>query len=159
MAKVPKVQKKYTSGLSESTASKRKAEIRKRVKGKKSFEKLPGDSKAKIKESKYTKKASSLRADIREATTKAAGKTVQDRFINATAKVTTIPKSIIEEVYKKGLAAWAVGHRPGATQAQWARARVYSFLTGGRTSETADATLYLKAKKALKSKNSSFRLP
>ena len=30
-----KVPKKYTSGLSESTASKRKAEIRKRIKGKK----------------------------------------------------------------------------------------------------------------------------
>ena len=50
-----KVPKKYTKGLGESTQARRKAEIRKRIKGKKSFKPLPGDARAKTKESKYTK--------------------------------------------------------------------------------------------------------
>jgi hypothetical protein len=55
----------------------------------------------------------------------------QERFLKGVAKVTGISKGIIDQVYKRGLAAWAVGHRPGATQSQWARARVYSFLQKG----------------------------
>ena len=135
-----KVPTKYTSGLGESTADRRRAEIRKRATGKKeSFEPLPGDARAKTKPSKYTQriKASGLRQVINEETTKGTGST-RDRFIKATSRVTEIPRSIIQEVYEKGLAAWAVGHRPGATQDQWARARVYSFLAKGRTVETAD---------------------
>jgi hypothetical protein len=159
MAKIPKVPKKYTSGLSESTAAKRKAEIRKRAKGKDSYKPLPGDAKAKTKESKYTKSASKLREEIRLETTKAPGKNRKERFINATSKITNIPKSIIEKVYDRGLAAWATGHRPGATAQQWALARVYSFLTGGKTTTMSDAPLYAQAKKILKEKKSDFRLP
>jgi hypothetical protein len=159
MAKVPKVPRNYTSGLSKSTADKRKAEIRKRVKGKGGYKPLPGDAKAKTKPSKYTKKAASIRDQIRLATPKAAGKSTRERFISAAAKVTKIPRGIIQQVYNKGLAAWRVGHRPGATQDQWARARLYSFLTGGKTTDRADAAEYLEAKKALKKKNSPFRLP
>ena len=80
MAKVPKVPRKYTSGLSESTAAKRKAEIRKRIKGKVSYEPLAGDSKAKTKPSKYTKKAKGIREQIKEAAAKSAGKTARDKF-------------------------------------------------------------------------------
>ncbi len=159
MAKIRKVSKKYTKGLSESTSAKRKAEIRKRAKGKKSYKPLPGDSKAKTKESKYTKSASKLREQIRIETTKAPGKNRKDRFIHAVSKVTSIPKSIIRKVYDRGLAAWASGHRPGATAQQWARARLYSFLTGGKTTTMSDAPLYAEAKKILKEKNSDFRLP
>ena len=87
------------------------------------------------------------------------GKGKQDeRFIKAVAKVTDVPSSIIRQVYKKGMAAWAVGHRPGATQEQWARARVYSFITKGKTTTTGDKTLYAEAKKALKKKGSSYNL-
>lgn len=159
MAKIPKVQKKYTSGLSESIAAKRKAEIRKRIKGKDSNKPLPGDAKAETKPSKYTKRASSIRAEIALLTPKMEGKSQQERFLNAASRATSIPKSILSEVYDKGLAAWKVGHRPGATPQQWAMARLYSFLTGGKTSTTADAVLYLKAKKILKEKNSDFKLP
>jgi hypothetical protein len=159
MAKIRKVPKKYTSGLSESTSAKRKAEIRKRAKGKDSYKPLPGDAKAKTKESKYTKSARKLRDEIRIETTKAPGKDRKKRFIHAASKVTKIPKSIIETVYDRGLAAWASGHRPGASAQQWAYARVYSFLTGGKTTKMADSSLYIKAKKILKEKNSDFRLP
>ena len=152
-----KVPEKYTRGLSKSTSDKRKAEIRKRQKGKKSFKPLPGDAKAKTRESKYTKriKDSGIRKVIQEETTEGKGST-RERFIKATARVTDIPVGIIDEVYKKGLAAWRVGHRPGATQDQWARARVYSFLAKGRTTETADQELFERAKKSLRNKGKRF---
>ena len=152
-----KVPKKYTKGLGESTQDKRRAEIRKRLKGKKSFEPLPGDARAKTRESRYTKriKDSGLRKVIQEETTKGKGST-RERFIKAVSRVTDIPKPIIQEVYDKGLAAWAVGHRPGATQDQWARARMYSFLSKGRTTETADKQLFIQAKEALKKKGKRF---
>lgn len=159
MAKIRKVQKKDVAGLSESTAAKRKAEIRKRSKGKDSTKPLPGDAKAKTRESKYTKRASSIREQIRELTPKIKGKTQQERFINAAARVTGIPKRIITKVYDRGLGAWKVSHRPGATAQQWAIARLYSFLTGGKTTTTGDADLFIEAKKILKEKNSDFRLP
>lgn len=154
-----KVPTKYTKGLGESTADRRRAEIRKRATGKKeSFEPLPGDARAKTKPSKYTQriKDSGLRQVINEETTKGTGST-RERFIKATSRVTDIPRSIIQEVYEKGLAAWAVGHRPGATQDQWARARVYSFLAKGRTVETADKQLFERAKKSLNDKGKQFR--
>ena len=136
-----KVPEKYTSGLGESTAAKRKAEIRKRTAGKKSF--------------KLSR--SGVRDAILKETSKGKGKQ-QDRFIRAVAKVTDVPSRIIRKVYERGLAAWAVGHRPGATQSQWARARVYSFISKGKTTKTADSALYLEAKEALKKKGSNFNL-
>ena len=57
------------------------------------------------------------------------------------AKLTGIPKRILDEVYARGLAAWQTGHRPGASQHAWGLARVYSFATGGPTSRTADRDL------------------
>jgi len=47
----------------------------------------------------------------------------------------------LKAVYNRGLAAWSTGHRPGATQGQWAFARVYSFIVGGKTRHTADADI------------------
>lgn len=57
-----------------------------------------------------------------------------------------IPYGILKQVYNRGMAAWKTGHRPGASQQQWAYARVNSFLTGGKTRTTADADLWAKAK-------------
>src|SRR5210317_1826517 len=37
--------------------------------------------------------------------------------------------SILKQVYDRGMAAWKSGHRPGASQQQWAFARVNSFVT------------------------------
>lgn len=42
---------------------------------------------------------------------------------------TGVPIGILRDVYRRGLAAWKSGHRPGAGQQQWAYARVNSFLT------------------------------
>src|SRR5210317_410689 len=45
------------------------------------------------------------------------------------AEKTGMPYSILKQVYDRGMAAWKGGHRPGATQVQWAFARVNSFVT------------------------------
>lgn len=149
-----KVPSKYTRGLGGSTQDRRRAEIRKRATGKKeSYKPLPGDSKATTKPSQYTKriKQSGLRRVIIEETPNGKG-SQNERFVKAAARVTDIPRGIIQQVFDRGMAAWAVGHRPGATQTQWARARVYSFLTKGKTTTTGDADLFADAKKALKEK-------
>ena len=155
MAKIRKVSPKYTRGLKKSTADKRKAQIRKRVKRKvrekELYKPLAGDKKAKTKPSQYTLKLSDLRKEISEEAGKMKGKQ-SERFLKATAKITGVPKRILEQVYNRGLKAWSVGHRPGATQTQWARARIYSFLSGGKTTTTGDADLYKEAKKIKKGK-------
>lgn len=42
---------------------------------------------------------------------------------------TGVPIALLRIVYRRGMAAWKSGHRPGAGQEQWAYARVNSFLT------------------------------
>ena len=60
------------------------------------------------------------------------------------AKATGFPLSCLRKVYNKGLAAYGSGHRIGVkiSQQSWAYARVHSFVTGGKTSKTADKKLY-----------------
>ena len=45
------------------------------------------------------------------------------------AEKSGMPYSILKKVYDRGMAAWKSGHRPGASQQQWAFARVNSFVT------------------------------
>ena len=52
-----------------------------------------------------------------------------------------IPYATLKKVYDRGMAAWKTGHRPGATQQQWAYARVNSYITKGKTYHTADSDL------------------
>ena len=47
----------------------------------------------------------------------------------------------LKKVYKRGVAAWNSGHRPGTTPQQWGHARVNSFLRKGKTYHTADKDL------------------
>lgn len=71
----------------------------------------------------------------------------QDKILRDKAKASKIPKPILEQVYRRGAAAWATGHRPGATREAWALGRVNSFITKGKTYSTADADLAKKARK------------
>ena len=73
-----------------------------------------------------------------------------EKSLSNKAKATGISKSILKDVYEKGLAAWKTGHRPGAGQHQWAMARVNSFVTGKGGARKADKALW---KRASKSKN------
>lgn len=55
--------------------------------------------------------------------------------------------SILKKVYDRGMAAWKSGHRPGASQQQWAFARVNSFITkSSGTWGGADKDLAAKVK-------------
>jgi hypothetical protein len=62
------------------------------------------------------------------------------------AEATGVPLSILEESYRRGMAAWRTGHRPGATEQQWGYARVHSLLLCGKTYYMADADLVKKNK-------------
>lgn len=62
--------------------------------------------------------------------------------IEKISKITGIKLKILKEVYKRGIGAWTSGHRPGVKPAQWAMARVYSFVMGGKTTEKADKDLW-----------------
>ena len=67
------------------------------------------------------------------------------------AKKSGIPKGILMQVYRRGMAAYGTGHRPGASQAQWAMARVNSFIGKGKgTWGGADKDLAAKARKSMK---------
>jgi len=57
------------------------------------------------------------------------------------AKATGVPKSTLQTVYDRGMAAWRTGHRPGATAQAWGMARVHSFVLHGKTWRTADKDL------------------
>ena len=144
-----KVQRKNLSGLSGKTAAKRAAQIRRRATQKKpSYKPLAGDKGAKTRPSKYTTSLKRFRSRVSERSAKSKAGTSRDKFIRSVAAEMKIPSSIVREVYKRGEAAWAVSHRPGATQAQWAKARVYSFLRKGNTvTKGQDGELYRKAKK------------
>ncbi len=149
--KKTKVPKKYTAGLKGKTKKQREEEIRKRAKasakGKPSYKPMTGDKTAKTKPSKYTKQAqkSGLKKRIKE---NMKSKT-KEGYLKAVAKATGYPLPILRTVHERGARAWATGHRPGASQVAWSRARVLSFVQGGKTTKTADELLYKRAKKIM----------
>lgn len=77
-----------------------------------------------------------------------------NEFIKENANATLADKAkksgfslgILKQVYKRGMAAWKVGHKPGTTPQQWGMARVNSFITGGRTRVKGDPDLWAKQK-------------
>jgi hypothetical protein len=67
----------------------------------------------------------------------------------------------LRKVYKRGIAAWRTGHRPGTTPQQWGMARVNSYITKGKTYHTADKDLreaeeVTAAKQSIKTDDSVF---
>ena len=121
--------------------------------GKPVYGPLPGDEdieKAKQNKGTTSKKADEVREEIK--------KPGKDEFIRAASKVSGVSKKIIEEVYDKGLAAYATsGHRPGATPQSWSRARVYSFLfdskSGARKVDMHLWEEHLESKKSVSNDN------
>lgn len=65
---------------------------------------------------------------------------------------TRFPLGILKQVWKRGYAAWKIGHIPGTNPQQWAMARVNSFVTGGKTSKMQDKALYKRGKANLRKK-------
>lgn len=145
--------KKYYSGLSKKEKEQREKHFKKSKKmdddNPKAYKKAPGDDQN-TKPSKYTKAYKKKFEEVLK--TKLSEKVFNKLEENATKSLknksekTGAPYSILKKVYDRGMAAWKTGHRPGTTPQQWGLARVNSFLTGGKTSKTADKDLYSKWK-------------
>ena len=73
----------------------------------------------------------------------------ENQGVRNKAKKTGMPYGILMKVYNRGMAAWRTGHRPGASQQQWAMARVNSFVTkSSGTWGKADSDLAAKVRAA-----------
>jgi len=70
------------------------------------------------------------------------------KSLKSKAKKTGISFTTLKKVYKRGMAAWNAGHRPGTPQNAWAMGRVNSFVTGAGGARKADADLWKGAKEA-----------
>ena len=73
-------------------------------------------------------------------------------------KQTGVPYSILKKSYDRGMAAWKGGHRPGATQQQWAFARVNSMLTGGKADPDLQKQIKQGGYKDKKKKKESYEV-
>lgn len=129
MRKVPKdkesgLSKAYVAGLSPATAKARAAHFKKADKlsdrDPRAYKPAPGDATAKTKPSKDTL---AVRKMMKEGDA--------DNSLAAKAKKTGISLSTLKTVYKRGVAAWNSGHRPGTTPSQWGHARVNSYIRKG----------------------------
>lgn len=86
------------------------------------YGKKQGDSVRYATATKMVKKKLGIKEDRRLYVETIAG-------LKKKAEKSGMPYSILKKVYDRGMAAWKGGHRPGATQQQWAFARVNSFVT------------------------------
>jgi len=64
------------------------------------------------------------------------------------SKASGVPERFLKECYNRGMAAWRTGHRPGATEQQWAYARVHSLLMCGKTYYSTDSDIVKRASDA-----------
>ena len=113
--------KKYYKKMSKDDKEKRAKHFTTRDTSKNDNRPAPGDKGAKTKPSIHTKKFKQM-----------YGEDLLDEKIKGIenkAKKSGMPYGILKKVYDRGMAAWRGGHRPGATQQQWAFARVNSFVT------------------------------
>src|SRR6056300_377163 len=134
--------------MSKSTKDKRDAHFNK---GKEkddddssAYKPAPGDATAKTKPSKSTNKMKKKFPDLYKESQMIDEDA--DKSLAKKAEASGISVSILKQVYKRGVAAWRTGHRPGTTPEQWGHARINSFITGGKTRTTADADLWKKHK-------------
>ena len=127
----------YFRGLSKTKKAQRKKELTRRSrmswKSPRAYEKFKTDRGAKTRRSKYV--------------TAWKKKFPRASSLGAASKATGVPLSLLKKSYNRGMAAWRTGHRPGASQQQWAYARTYSMLTCGKTHYSTDADLVRQAKK------------
>lgn len=149
----------YFKGISKSTEDKKKAQMKAQASmpddDPKAYKEMPGDTKGKKlqKVSHHTKsyhdKFSKDEDYVWESDDELSvyegddeDKASTDRTpiddpkletgIENKSKETGVPIGILRAVMRRGMAAWKSGHRPGIPQAQWAYARVNSFLTKGK---------------------------
>jgi len=125
----------YHRGLARSTKVKRDAQFKKQAKmdddDPNAYKPAPGDKSAKTKPSKHTKKFKQMFGEDVLSFSSFADVITEDvdAALQKKADKTGISKSILRQVYNRGVAAWKTGHRPGTTASQWGYARVNSFAT------------------------------
>jgi hypothetical protein len=152
--------KKYVAGLSASTAKARAAHWREKAKlsdsDPRAYEPAPGDATAKTKPSKYTLKVRKMMDEANEkkirriarsgnitavmnkrketgrVSEEAVDEGAADKSLSAKAAKSGISVSTLRKVYRRGVAAWNSGHRPGTTPSQWGHARVNSYISKGK---------------------------
>lgn len=152
--------KGYFADISKSTADKKKAQMAKQAgmddDDPNAYKEMPGDTKGKkaVKTSNHTKKYHEMfgkkenftwesvdENNLLEAKADEEDKASTDQGPLDNEAVETglankkeesgCPIGILRAVFRRGMAAWKSGHRPGVGQEQWSYARVNSFLTGG----------------------------
>ena len=138
--KNPFYPKKYYQGLTRKQKQERLKEIKKfgslSWKNPHAYQGFRTDRGVKGKPSSYTQKWKSRYPKALSMTQK--------------SKVSGVPLRYLDESYRRGMAAWRTGHRPGATEQQWGYARVHSFLLCGKTYHTTDSDIVERAKKSSK---------
>jgi len=96
------------------------------------YKPAPGDARAKTKQSKHTKKFKQMYGEMAEYLT-FEDFVIQEQDADAALKKkadkSDMPLGILKQVFKRGVAAWRTGHRPGTNAVQWGLARVNSFVT------------------------------
>jgi hypothetical protein len=125
---------KYSKGLTRRQNAQRKRSATRRTKmsfkDPKSYTRFATDKGVKTRKSTYTERFHRKYPGV--------------TGLPAIAKATGVPKSVLQTVYDRGMAAWRTGHRPGASQQAWGMARVHSFVMHGKTWRTADKDLAKK---------------
>lgn len=120
---------KYRAGLSDKTAAARKSHWDKMNKlsdrDPRAYEPAPGDATAKTKPSKHTLKYKKMYGEETMDESSETG-------LAAKAKKSGVSLGTLKKVYRRGVAAWNSGHRPGTTPQQWGMARVNSYITKGK---------------------------
>jgi len=142
--------RKYVSGLADSTARKRLAALKRTAAlsddDPKRYAPAPGDSSRSrppaSRTSSHVAKAgrSGLRERILERARRSS-KSGSEAFVEAVAAETDFTPTEVRDSYKRGQAAFGSGRRPGMSQDQWARARVYSMITGGKADPDLQAAM------------------
>ena len=130
---------KYYRGLTRKQALERKTEIKKFGKlhwtNPKAYVGFKTDKYAKTKKkSSYTEQWNKLFPDA---------KSLEER-----SKVTGVPEKLLDNVFRRGSAAWRTGHRVSQTPQSWSYPRVSSYLICGKAHYTADSDQVRAAKKA-----------
>jgi len=132
---------KYFEGLSAETKKERSEQFERGEKMRSDdpaayLKSYAGDEDVETEQSQHTK-AYEKKYGAKKKKSPAYRKALQNK-----SEESGISYGTLKKVYNRGLAAWRTGHRPGATQHQWAMARVNSYITKGKTYHTADKDLH-----------------
>jgi hypothetical protein len=149
---------KYVAGLTPAEIKAKKAAIAHNAnlsdKDPEAYKDMPGDKRIRekgIPQSKHTKKYHDMYGEASSPAQQAAiainmkkrgvkpkneeaelDEAASDTSLAAKASKSGVSIGTLRKVYRRGVAAWNSGHRPGTTPQQWGMARVNSYITKGK---------------------------